>query len=100
MCSCRISADISILQYASLMYGSDCLFRLYFVKGLTGEHNIYKRRGSEEPFPGKMQQYPKRLTFVVDVSGSMYRFNGHDQRLERMLQYSTNDRLWKRDVAQ
>ena len=23
---------------------------------------------------------------VVDVSGSMYRFNGHDQRLERMLE--------------
>lgn len=23
---------------------------------------------------------------MVDVSGSMYRFNGHDKRLERMLQ--------------
>eukprot|EP00041_Stephanoeca_diplocostata_P021699 m.509785 g.509785 ORF g.509785 m.509785 type:complete len:1988 (-) comp21889_c0_seq22:1623-7586(-) len=56
------------------------------IDGLTGERNIYKRRGTEEPFHGKMQQHPKRLTFVVDVSGSMYRFNGHDQRLERMLQ--------------
>ena len=33
-----------------------------------------------------MQEKPKRLRLVVDVSGSMYRFNGHDQRLERMLE--------------
>ena len=26
------------------------------------------------------------MKVVVDVSGSMYRFNGHDQRLERMLE--------------
>ena len=26
------------------------------------------------------------MKLVVDVSGSMYRFNGHDQRLERMLE--------------
>ena len=28
----------------------------------------------------------KRLQFVVDVSGSMFRFNGEDRRLERMLE--------------
>ena len=32
------------------------------------------------------QEKPKRMKVVVDVSGSMYRFNGHDQRLERMLE--------------
>ena len=43
------------------------------VDGITGEKYIYKRRGSieESPFP---QQ--KRIRFVMDVSGSMYRFNG------------------------
>ena len=30
--------------------------------------------------------YPKRIRLVVDVSGSMYRFNGHDGRLERSLE--------------
>ena len=33
-----------------------------------------------------MQEKPKRLRLIVDVSGSMYRFNGHDARLERMLE--------------
>lgn len=56
------------------------------IDGLTGEQTIYKRRGTEEPEVGATQKHPKRLTFVVDVSGSMYRFNGHDQRLERMLE--------------
>lgn len=56
------------------------------IDGLTGEQSIYKRRGTDEPAPGAAQKHPKRLTFVVDVSGSMYRFNGHDQRLERALE--------------
>ena len=56
------------------------------IDGLTGEQTIYKRRGTQDPTPGGPQEHPKRLTFVVDVSGSMYRFNGHDKRLERMLQ--------------
>ena len=56
------------------------------VEGLTGERTIYKRRGTHEPSPGGEQQHPKRVHFVADISGSMYRFNGHDQRLERMLQ--------------
>ena len=29
---------------------------------------------------------PRRLTFLMDVSGSMYRFNGHDARLSKMLE--------------
>lgn len=35
---------------------------------------------------GAPQRLPKRLRFVVDVSGSMYRFNGLDGRLERMME--------------
>ena len=56
------------------------------VESITGEHTVYKRRGVQDPMPGGPQQHPKRVRFVVDVSGSMYRFNGYDQRLNRMLQ--------------
>lgn len=35
---------------------------------------------------GAPQRLPKRLRFVVDVSGSMYRFNGLDGRLDRMME--------------
>merc|ERR1719369_678216 len=56
------------------------------IDGLTGERSIYKKRGEQDPEVGAPQEKPKRLRLVVDVSGSMYRFNGHDQRLERMLE--------------
>ena len=60
------------------------------VDGLSGERNIYKKRAfdnqgiiddnqNENPVKTKVQ-------FVVDVSGSMMRFNGLDRRLERMLE--------------
>lgn len=56
------------------------------IEGITGEKAIYKKRGEEDPEPGAPQEKPKRLRILVDVSGSMYRFNGHDQRLERMME--------------
>lgn len=56
------------------------------IEGLTGEKNIYKRRVEQEPEPGQPQEKPKRLKLVVDVSGSMYRFNGYDGRLDRELE--------------
>ncbi|XP_062958245.1 von Willebrand factor A domain-containing protein 8 isoform X3 [Cynocephalus volans] len=56
------------------------------IDGLTGEKAIYKRRGEQEPQLGSPQQKPKRLRLVVDVSGSMYRFNGVDGRLERSME--------------
>ncbi|XP_034614310.1 von Willebrand factor A domain-containing protein 8 [Trachemys scripta elegans] len=56
------------------------------IDGLTGEKAIYKRRGEFEPELGSPQQKPKRLRLVVDVSGSMYRFNGVDGRLERSME--------------
>lgn len=36
--------------------------------------------------PGTPQQKPKRLRVLADVSGSMYRFNGVDGRLERSME--------------
>ncbi|XP_059198187.1 von Willebrand factor A domain-containing protein 8 [Centropristis striata] len=56
------------------------------IDGLTGEKAIYKRRGEQEPEPGSPQQKPKRLRVLADVSGSMYRFNGVDGRLERSME--------------
>ncbi|KXS21233.1 hypothetical protein M427DRAFT_65996 [Gonapodya prolifera JEL478] len=56
------------------------------IDGLTGEHAIYKRRGEEKPEYGAPQKKPKRLKFVFDLSGSMYRFNGVDGRLSRSLE--------------
>ncbi|XP_055616057.1 von Willebrand factor A domain-containing protein 8 [Toxorhynchites rutilus septentrionalis] len=56
------------------------------VEGITGEKNIYKRRVEQDPEPGQPQEKPKRLKLVVDVSGSMYRFNGYDGRLDRQLE--------------
>jgi hypothetical protein len=59
------------------------------VDGATGERLIYKRRGEATPLHGAPQSLPKRLCFLVDISGSMYRFNGSDKRLDRMLETAT-----------
>ncbi|KAF1335695.1 Von willebrand factor a domain-containing protein 8, partial [Globisporangium splendens] len=59
------------------------------VDGVTGERLVFKKRGvSDSPFQSMHQTKPKRMLFVMDVSGSMYRFNGQDQRLERVLETS------------
>ncbi|KAJ3366076.1 hypothetical protein HDU91_002000 [Kappamyces sp. JEL0680] len=54
-------------------------------EGITGEHAIFKKRGHEDTQAG-FHELPKRLKFVFDVSGSMYRFNGYDQRLTKSLE--------------
>lgn len=59
---------------------------LKLIEGLTGEKTIYRRREEKPPEAGTPQTKPKRLKLVVDVSGSMYRFNGYDGRLERMME--------------
>uniref|UniRef100_A0A5F9D324 von Willebrand factor A domain-containing protein 8 n=1 Tax=Oryctolagus cuniculus TaxID=9986 RepID=A0A5F9D324_RABIT len=77
------------------------------IDGLTGEKAIYKRRGDLEPQLGSPQQKPKRLRLVVDVSGSMYRFNGVDGRLERSMEavcmvmeaFENYEEKFKYDVA-
>ncbi|CAK9810181.1 von Willebrand factor A domain-containing protein 8 [Anthophora quadrimaculata] len=56
------------------------------IEGLTGEKTIYRRRAEKEPEFGAPLTKPKRLKLVVDVSGSMYRFNGHDGRLDREME--------------
>ncbi|KAG5885894.1 hypothetical protein JTB14_019153 [Gonioctena quinquepunctata] len=56
------------------------------VDGLLGEKTIYRRRSEQEPELGTPQIKPKLFRVVVDVSGSMYRFNSYDARLDRELE--------------
>ncbi|XP_021936474.1 von Willebrand factor A domain-containing protein 8 isoform X2 [Zootermopsis nevadensis] len=56
------------------------------IEGLTGEKTIYRRRAEKDPEVGTPQTKPKRLKLVIDVSGSMYRFNSYDGRLDREME--------------
>ncbi|KAK6061171.1 hypothetical protein COOONC_01162 [Cooperia oncophora] len=56
------------------------------IEGVTGERNIYRRRLDKRPEPGSPQLKPKRMRLCFDVSGSMYRFNGYDKRLQKSLE--------------
>ena len=40
--------------------------------------------GESDPEPGAVQEKPKHLRILVDVSESMYHFNDHDLRLDQM----------------
>mmetsp|Transcript_29103 Transcript_29103/g.86552 ORF Transcript_29103/g.86552 Transcript_29103/m.86552 type:complete len:633 (+) Transcript_29103:1-1899(+) len=53
------------------------------VDGIVGARNVYLRRGEADSL-GSEQELPKRIKFVLDVSGSMYTFNRIDRRLQRL----------------
>ena len=53
------------------------------VDALTGETSVFRRRADDPLEHGLTQTHPKRLRFVFDLSGSMYRFDGVDGRLTR-----------------
>ncbi|CAJ0760628.1 2341_t:CDS:10 [Entrophospora sp. SA101] len=53
------------------------------IEGLTGESNIYKRRGDNDPDLGFFQDKPKKMVFAFDLSA---RFNSHDRRLDRSME--------------
>lgn len=49
------------------------------VDGIAGDRNVFKRRGvADTPDGLHLAPLKKRMLFVMDVSGSMYRFNGQD----------------------
>lgn len=59
------------------------------VEGIAGERGVYKKRAEAEVRnqPGEnTRRQKRRLCFVMDCSGSMYRFNSLDGRLNRMLE--------------
>jgi MoxR-like ATPase len=53
------------------------------VEAVIGDSNIYKMPGIETH--SSVQLKPKRISFVVDISASMYRFNAEDGRLDRAM---------------
>ncbi|ODN04785.1 von Willebrand factor A domain-containing protein 8 [Orchesella cincta] len=55
------------------------------IEGVVGEKNIYRTRKHEKPEVGDPIVKPKLLRLLVDCSGSMYRFNGYDRRMDRTL---------------
>jgi len=58
------------------------------VDALSGEKDVFKRRGSPQESRNdlSLSSHPVTLRMIVDISASMYRFNGYDGRLERLLE--------------
>jgi len=57
------------------------------VDAVAGEKDVFKRRGvSIESNMTSLVSEPMSIKLVVDVSASMYRFNGYDGRLQRLLE--------------
>jgi hypothetical protein len=60
------------------------------IEGIAGEAAVFKRRvdpnENANPWNNQAPKKKKRLLFVLDVSASMYRFNGADGRLNRLLE--------------
>lgn len=57
------------------------------VDALAGEKDVFKRRGNpNDNEQNPLLSDPITIKLIVDVSASMYRFNGYDQRLERLLE--------------
>lgn len=45
---------------------------------------VYRKRVKKEPKIGEKQILPKRISILLDISASMYRFDNVDGRLQRM----------------
>jgi hypothetical protein len=60
------------------------------VDGVAGDRNIYRRRALDAAAAAATRaQLPKRVRFVLDVSGSMYTFNRIDGRLDKLCELAT-----------
>ena len=56
------------------------------VDALSGERDVFKRRGSPDANNSPLLSEPVTIRLLVDISASMYRFNGYDNRLQRLLE--------------
>ena len=52
----------------------------------AGERLVFKRRADAAEDDSPLKQRRQRLRLVVDISGSMTRFNSYDGRLNRSLE--------------
>lgn len=71
------SSPVEVVTWSNLRFDDNKIVDL-----AIGEKNVFKRRGQRED-RNLIQSMPKRLSFVVDVSGSMAVFNG-DGWLDRL----------------
>mmetsp|Transcript_20405 Transcript_20405/g.64198 ORF Transcript_20405/g.64198 Transcript_20405/m.64198 type:complete len:310 (+) Transcript_20405:755-1684(+) len=62
------------------------LDELMLVDAVAGAANVYKRRLPDPEINAAAARLPKRLQFVLDISGSMYTYNRLDGRLTRAVQ--------------
>lgn len=53
-----------------------CVREFVWLSRVFRERLVYKKRGESPPMMGTPALLPKRMMFLVDISGSMYRFNG------------------------
>eukprot|EP01060_Flectonema_neradi_P011084 TRINITY_DN1814_c0_g1_i5.p1 TRINITY_DN1814_c0_g1~~TRINITY_DN1814_c0_g1_i5.p1 ORF type:complete len:1845 (+),score=374.06 TRINITY_DN1814_c0_g1_i5:658-6192(+) len=56
------------------------------VDAKTGATDIFRRRIDKRELPGSPLLKPKRIVFLIDMSASMYRFNGVDGRLRATME--------------
>ena len=57
------------------------------VDALAGEKDVFKKRGKTTDTASKFHhEQPMQIKLVVDISASMYRFNGYDGRLQTLLE--------------
>ena len=56
------------------------------VDSISGDKNVFVRRGEAEREAGAPGSESKLMRLLVDVSGSMYRFNSIDGRMERSME--------------
>ncbi|XP_056637109.1 von Willebrand factor A domain-containing protein 8 isoform X2 [Diorhabda sublineata] len=76
--------DVKLID--GIYFSINILNYIRFILGLLGEKTIFRRRTELDPELGTPQIKPKLFRVVVDVSGSMYRFNSYDGRLDRELE--------------
>mmetsp|Transcript_11171 Transcript_11171/g.23524 ORF Transcript_11171/g.23524 Transcript_11171/m.23524 type:complete len:300 (+) Transcript_11171:361-1260(+) len=56
------------------------------VDALSGERDVFKRRGNPSTNGNFLHNKPITIKLLVDISASMYRFNSYDGRLQRLLE--------------
>lgn len=59
---------IIIVKDFFLFFVNSDIIIFFRIEGLTGDRNIYKRRGENDPEVGFFQQHPKKMYFLFDLS--------------------------------
>ena len=79
--------DPSDVTAFSLQVDTSIRFPVSIQDGITGCKTVYMRRGQPDGFAFGRQQHPKRVTFVMDISGSMCRCKSRGSNGEFLLMF-------------